>query len=144
MTTTHDSKETLNELLDRAAAEKNREKFLELLREIGQRVAGKRESPKALRGVQFQPAMDTDTFDLFAGAPDRYAVWQESVVGLEHARKRMEQIAAAAPGQYFIFYERSRSVMARINSGPVPSAEIRRRDSAAGAISFLTKIRVAS
>jgi hypothetical protein len=114
------SKQTLNQLLERAAAEKDRDKFLELLREIGEKIAATRDKGRTVKAVSFRPSMETDTFDIFAGPPDRHAVWRESVVGIDQARKRIEEIAAASPGEYFLFHEASQAVLARINSRLAP------------------------
>jgi hypothetical protein len=121
------SKETLNQLLEQAVAEPDRERFLELLREIGQRIARTRGKGRPLKAISFRRSMETETFDLFAGPPDRNAVWRESVVGIDPARKRMEEIAATFPGEYFIFHEASRAVVARTNSQPVPATAQRAR-----------------
>jgi hypothetical protein len=57
--------------------------------------------------------MNEPTFDIFRGAiGSRDEVWLEAVSGLDNARERMEQIAAAKPGLYFIFSPRSHSVLA--------------------------------
>jgi hypothetical protein len=43
-------------------------------------------------------------------------LWIEAVAGVLDARHRMEQIAAASPGQYFVFDVSSRSVLAQIDT----------------------------
>ena len=60
--------------------------------------------------------MDEPTFGIFRGATDRDAVWIEAVAGLSSARQRMEEIAAASPGQYFVFGQQSHSILARIDT----------------------------
>jgi hypothetical protein len=60
--------------------------------------------------------MDGPVFDIFRGPSDQNAVWVEAVVGLSQARKRMEEIAAAKPGEYFIFGSSSHSILARIDT----------------------------
>lgn len=58
-------------------------------------------------------------FDIFAGVYGKDAKWIESVNGLGYAHIRMEELAAQAPGKYFIFSSYSRSVLAQIDtSGP--------------------------
>ena len=53
------------------------------------------------------------TYDIFRGAigagDER---WLEAVSGLENARKRMKEIAAAKPGLYFLFHAHNHSVVA--------------------------------
>jgi len=57
--------------------------------------------------------MDEPMFDIFRGAiGSGDEVWLESVSGLENARQRMEQIAAATSGLYFLFNLQSHSVLA--------------------------------
>jgi len=60
-------------------------------------------------------------FDIFEGTDDSDAVWIQVVEGLSDARQRMEEIAAAKPGQYFVFDPESHSVVARIDTGKVLS-----------------------
>jgi len=73
--------------------------------------------------------MDDPTFDIFRGATERDAIWLEAVSGLSSARQRMEQIAAASPGQFFVFAPESHSIVAQIEtrksalSGSEPEAE---------------------
>jgi len=56
--------------------------------------------------------MDEPTFDICRGTIGKDEVWLEAVPGLENARYRMEQIAAADPGLYFLFNARGHSVVA--------------------------------
>jgi hypothetical protein len=65
--------------------------------------------------------MDGPTFDIFKGATEKDAVWIEAVEGFSNARQRMEEIAAVAPGQYFVFGPFTNCIFARTdtrNSGP--------------------------
>jgi CheY-like chemotaxis protein len=52
-------------------------------------------------------------FDIFAGAPEREAMWVCAVSGLANAKERMEQIALERPGRYFIFYSPDRTILAQ-------------------------------
>lgn len=52
------------------------------------------------------------TFDIFSGVFERNALWVEAVQGLDHATKRMEQIASQKPGQYFVFCSTTHAVVA--------------------------------
>jgi hypothetical protein len=47
--------------------------------------------------------MSEPTFDIFSGTSDKDAYWLEFVEGLSKARERLEQIAAARPGAYFLY-----------------------------------------
>jgi len=114
--------QTLARLLERAAREKDRQKFLELLHQIGLRLAHRDNKAESLKAIPAQPATDSETFDLFSGIPGRHAVWRESITGLDRAQRRMEKAAAEQPGDYFIFYERSGSALAQVTSRPLSSS----------------------
>lgn len=60
--------------------------------------------------------MTEPTFDIFRGTNDKDAMWVDAVEGLSSARERMDQIAAAQPGQYFVFASRSRAILARTDT----------------------------
>jgi hypothetical protein len=47
--------------------------------------------------------MPEQTFDVWSGTPEKNGKWLETVTGLASARKRMKELAAKTPGQYFIF-----------------------------------------
>lgn len=54
-------------------------------------------------------------YDIFSGVIED-ASWIEVVTGLSNARKRVEQIASKKPGRYFVFSQRSNSVMVQIDT----------------------------
>lgn len=56
------------------------------------------------------------TFDIFSGTPEKEAVWVCAVPGLAGAKERMEQIAAAKPGAYFVYYSAANEVMAKVDT----------------------------
>ena len=60
--------------------------------------------------------MHQTIFDIFRGAGESDATWIEVVEGLSSARQRIEQLAAASPGRYFVFDSQSRSVVAQIDN----------------------------
>jgi hypothetical protein len=62
--------------------------------------------------------MDEPTFDIFRCEDKADAVWVEAVYGLSAARVRMEQIAAAHPGHYFLFDALSNLILAQIDTLP--------------------------
>ncbi len=52
------------------------------------------------------------TFDIFSGVFEQNAMWVEAVQGLDHATKRMDQIASDKPGEYFVFCSATHAVVA--------------------------------
>jgi len=57
------------------------------------------------------------TFDIFRGFPRTTDVlWVESVKGLAAARERMDFLAAAKPGPYFVFSSSDHSYLAIVDS----------------------------
>ena len=61
--------------------------------------------------------MQEAVFDILSGTPGHNAVWLESVPGFMNARKRIEELAAATPGPYFIFNSWNSTVPVQINTG---------------------------
>jgi len=57
------------------------------------------------------------------------ALWIEALPGLSNAVRRMEELAAAAPGRYFVFRTFSQSVVAVIDSRESTSS-LRKAESA--------------
>jgi hypothetical protein len=60
--------------------------------------------------------MHEPTFHIFMGTFDKDAEWLEAVVELSTARQRMEEIAAAVPGRYFVFSQQCHAVLARLDT----------------------------
>jgi hypothetical protein len=60
--------------------------------------------------------MDEPTFHIFMGTFDKDAEWVEAAAEFSIARQRMEEIAAAAPGRYFVFSQHSHAVLARMDT----------------------------
>lgn len=56
------------------------------------------------------------TFDIFSGVPGRDAVWVCAVEGLANAKERMDEIAAAQPGPYFVCFVHSKEILARTDT----------------------------
>lgn len=78
---------------------------------------------RSSRGSQNSTVPDSaPKFDIFAGVPDRDAVWVCTVRGLANARERMERIAAERPGRYFIFYAPDRTILAQTETFANPSS----------------------
>jgi hypothetical protein len=62
------------------------------------------------------------TFDIFLGA-DRDALWIEAVEGLDEAQKRIREIAAESPDDYFIFDTRARQIVDRISRAEIQAVK---------------------
>ena len=74
---------------------------------------------------------DTDVFDVFCGSSERNAIWLEAVIGLSKAKDRMQAIAAAEPGDYFVYHVATKTVLSRISNGPSKSGRKHRSKSGA-------------
>jgi hypothetical protein len=74
---------------------------------------------------------ETDTLDIFCGKSDRDAVWRDAVIGLQNARRRMQELYAEEPGEYFIFDTKSRTILDQVGSLPEKSRSKPARSGAA-------------
>ncbi len=119
------SDETLSQLLHEAAMEKDRAKWMQLLRRIN-RIRAERwlKGPRPAERER-QRAQGPDTLDLFAGVPGQNATWMERVTGMEQARRRIHELAAETPGEYFVFEPHSHAVPIRIDSRAQPAGAAR-------------------
>ena len=70
----------------------------------------------AFRKARGNEIMDEPTFHIFMGPFDKDAEWVEAAAEFSIARQRMEEIAAAAPGRYFVFSQHSHAVLARMDT----------------------------
>jgi hypothetical protein len=50
-------------------------------------------------------------FDIFKKLPDGHPMWVTAVVGLEEAKRQLDQITRTAPGEYFIYSLRNRRII---------------------------------
>src|SRR4051812_3523481 len=98
---------SLEELLQRAAVEKDGATLRELVAEINKRY----EEEDRLK-------LQSNNFTIFRGLPDRHAEWVATLVGLAAANERMSEIAAENPGSYFVFHGATGTVSARFNNEP--------------------------
>ena len=57
-------------------------------------------------------------FDIFSTLPDGGPLWLEAVEGLDEAKKRLNILAEARPGSYFIYSEKTGGVVERVPSLP--------------------------
>lgn len=76
--------------------------------------------PAELRGSSSDRHASTDTdnstFDIWSGTPQKIGKWLETLAGLAEARKRMTELAAQTPGQYFIFSAWNRCILDQIDT----------------------------
>jgi hypothetical protein len=56
--------------------------------------------------------MTISTFGIFKGLHDRHAKWVDAVEGQVKAERRMNEMAAKDPGQYFVFSAYTHTVIA--------------------------------
>ena len=61
-----------------------------------------------------------ETFDIFLGTPEKLVMWMGCVEGLSNARERMGQMAADAPGRYFVFCTRTCTSVCEIETFAIP------------------------
>jgi CheY-like chemotaxis protein len=83
----------------------------DLLPAIDSVLTGKRFVSGALERVSDEPR-----FDIFAGPPDKDAMWLEAVTGLGKARDRMQTLASQFPGRYFVLSIYRHEVLAQIDT----------------------------
>jgi hypothetical protein len=62
------------------------------------------------------PLFEKDDFYIFSGSSEEDAVWLESVAGFFNAKRRVTELAATSPGDYFIFHTRSHLIVVKISS----------------------------
>ena len=55
-------------------------------------------------------------FDIFKRLPDGKPLWIEAAEGLAEAKVQLSRLAAATPGEYFIYSERNGGVIERLTS----------------------------
>ncbi len=60
--------------------------------------------------------MHSTPFDILRRHSDGSFIWLEAASELTHARDRLQQLYAAAPGEYFVFDQKSQQIVARISS----------------------------
>ncbi len=60
--------------------------------------------------------MEESMFHIYAGTPGGNSKWLESASELASAQKRMEDLAAKTPGQYFIFNVWTSCILSQLNT----------------------------
>jgi hypothetical protein len=66
--------------------------------------------------------MPSASFDILLRHQDGSLIWLESASELDHARNRLQQLSTGAPGEYFVFDQRSQQIVAKVSSGVAPDA----------------------
>ncbi len=72
--------------------------------------------------------MKVPTYDIFSGSADKDAIWLDAAEGLAEACKKMKEYAERSPGEYFVFCQSNRKILASIDT--CISADIQTRESA--------------
>jgi hypothetical protein len=65
----------------------------------------------------------SEEYEIFQGRyHEKDVMWVDVVKGLDAAKSRMEALSARAPGPYFVFCTRTRTVMATADTSNSPRA----------------------
>jgi hypothetical protein len=62
--------------------------------------------------------MTAPQLDILRRERDGSFIWMEAAGDLQAAKDRLEKLVAAAPGEYFVFDQRSREIVAKLASRP--------------------------
>jgi hypothetical protein len=60
-------------------------------------------------------------FDILKRHEDGGFIWLEAARDLPGARARLQELSTIAPGEYFVFDQRSQQIVAKLSTGPVAS-----------------------
>ena len=60
--------------------------------------------------------MSSAPYDILRRHSDGSLIWLEASFELTHARARLQQLYAAAPGEYFVFDQKTQQIVAKIPS----------------------------
>lgn len=60
--------------------------------------------------------MHSPQLDILRREPDGSFIWMEAARDLEAAKARLEELVGAAPGEYFVFDQRSQEIVAKLAS----------------------------
>lgn len=66
--------------------------------------------------VEEHRKMPSPQLDILRREPDGSFIWMEAVHDLEGAKARLEELVGAAPGEYFVFDQRSQEIVAKVAS----------------------------
>jgi len=61
--------------------------------------------------------MPAPQWDILRRERDGSFIWMEAAQDLNTAKARLEELIAAAPGEYFVFDQRSQEIVAKLTSG---------------------------
>ena len=61
--------------------------------------------------------MPAPQWDILRRERDGSFIWMEAAQDLKTAKARLEELIAAAPGEYFVFDQRSQEIVAKLTSG---------------------------
>ncbi|HUE43109.1 MAG TPA: hypothetical protein VMP12_06070 [Candidatus Sulfotelmatobacter sp.] len=64
--------------------------------------------------------MSSAPYDILRRHSDGSFIWLEAASELAHARDRLQQLYAAAPGEYFVFDQKNQQIVAKISSSLPP------------------------
>jgi hypothetical protein len=62
--------------------------------------------------------MPAPELDILRRERDGSLIWMEAAKDMQAAKVRLEELVAAAPGEYFVFDQRSQEIVAKLASGP--------------------------
>jgi hypothetical protein len=64
--------------------------------------------------------MSSSPYDILRRHNDGSFIWLEASPELGHAKDRLQTLYSAAPGEYFVFDQRSQQIVAKISSSLPP------------------------
>jgi hypothetical protein len=64
--------------------------------------------------------MSSSPYDILRRHTDGSFIWLEASEELGRAKERLQKLYAAAPGDYFVFDQKSQQIVARISSSLPP------------------------
>jgi hypothetical protein len=64
--------------------------------------------------------MTLSPFDILKRHEDGSCIWLEAAQDLKGAQARLQELCAKAPGDYFVFDQKSQQIVARLSTRTVP------------------------
>jgi hypothetical protein len=64
--------------------------------------------------------MSSAPYDILRRHSDGSFIWVEAAAELAHAKDRLRQLCTAAPGEYFVFDQKSQQIVAKISPSLPP------------------------
>jgi hypothetical protein len=61
--------------------------------------------------------MPLSPFDILKRHDDGNFIWIEAAQDLQVARARLQELCARAPGEYFVFDQKSQQIVAKLSTG---------------------------